>query len=268
MSNPRRIVALAFGLSLIMPAAARAEPGPEVPPPAQWPDDPVASEPAAPAPAAEPTAAPAPAPAPAPVEVRTALPPKPAFSGRGLLIAAYAVTGFSWVSRFVAMGTALSFANDCSADDCSGSGLLVSGVFTYLAPIAQTAATGLVIPGGILKGRTDGHGFVTSGAPNRNGRALLIAGAVLFGVFTATSIALRPAVLVGCSNHVVGCGSTGAYVGYMLGVQASDTLSTAGAGMMSYGIAYQNTKRTYGTKVALGPWSSRGAYGVSLTGRF
>jgi len=267
MSNPRTIVALAFGLSLIMPAAARAEPGPEVPPPAQWPADPVASEPSAPASTAAPTAAPPPA--AAPVELRSALPPKPAFTGRGLMIAAYAVTGFSWLSRFIAMGTALSIPANCGDIDCAfGARLQTSLAFTYIAPLAQATATGLVIPGGVLKGRFDGYGFVTAGAPARNGRGLLVAGAVVFGVFTAASIALRPAFLLGCTNNARSCGGTGAYVGYMLGVQASDTLSTAGAGMMSYGIAYQNTKRTYGTKVALGPWSSRGAHGVSVTGRF
>lgn len=209
------------------------------------------------------------APLASPVEVRNAPPPKPAFSGKGLLIGAYAVTGFSWVSRIIALGTGLSAPASCtSSGDCDFSRIQVSLAFTYMAPISQAIATGLVIPGALLKGRTDGWGYVTSGKPDRKGRALLIAGAVIFGVFTATSVALRPAVLLGCFSNVRSCGGTGGYVGYMLGVQASDTLSTAGAGMMSYGIAYQNFRKTHAPKVAIAPFSSRGSYGLSLSGAF
>jgi hypothetical protein len=188
------------------------------------------------------------------------------------MIAAYAVTGFSWVSRLIAMGVGLSLPASATddPDDEFWRKLQTSVAFTYIAPIAQLTATGLIIPGGIMRGRSDGYGLVTKGAPVRNGRGLLVAGAVMFGVFTAVSIALRPIVVYGCAANLRACdgNGTGAYVGYMLGVQASDTLSTAGAGMMSYGIAYQSMKKTYGPAVAVAPFSARGAYGISLSGRF
>lgn len=269
MSKLSRMVALALVVTGVPLGHAKAA---EVPPPAPGDPAPVAADPVAAEPVAgDPVAAdPAPpAPVASPIEIRNAPPPKPAFSGKGLLIGAYAVTGFSWVSRIIGLGLGLSAPASCtSAGDCDFSRIQASAAFTYMAPISQAIATGLVIPGALLKGRTDGWDYVTSGKPDRKGRSLLIAGAVIFGVFTATSVALRPAVLLGCLSNVRGCGGTGGYVGYMLGVQASDTLSTAGAGMMSYGIAYQNFRKTHAPKVAIAPWSNRGTYGLSLTGSF
>lgn len=263
MNMLRGLVAVALGLSLVVPATAHAQLEPEVPAPEAWESDPADTTPQAPPPSLEPTAVPP----PSPVDAR-AVPPAPAFNGRGLVIAAIAVTALSWTSRLVGMGIGLSLP--ASSDDYGDvlRKAQASAAFTYIAPIAQLTATGLVIPGGILRGRSDGHSLVTTGAPTRNARGLLVGGAVVFGVFTAVSIALRPAVLLGCFGAVRSCGGTGAYVGYMLGVQASDTLSTAGAGMMSYGIAYRNMEKTYGTRVAIAPFSSRGAYGLSLSGRF
>lgn len=268
MSKTRRIAALVSGLSVLVPMTARAAAAPEVPAPEAWPSDPAEAPSTAepPPPSVDPTVAPAAGPAPT-----RPMPPQPAFNGRGLMIAAYAVTGFSWVSRLIGMGVGLTLPSSYDSD--SGSEFYrkaqTSIAFTYIAPIAQLTATALIIPGGILRGRSDGYELVTKGAPVRNGRGLLVGGAVVFGVFTAISIALRPGVLLGCTANLRGCGTgTGGYVGYMLGVQASDTLSTAGAGMMSYGIAYQNMKKTYGPQLAIAPFSSRGAYGISLGGRF
>lgn len=256
------VLGIALALAPVAPASART--GTEVPEPA--PTD--AMDPTAEPTAAESTASPSQN-IPAPVPAAVPAPPKPGFSGRGLLISAYAVTGFSWLSRLVGMGLGLSTPATCDASgDCNFGRLQASLAFTYLAPISQLAATGLVIPGGVLKGRTDGWSYITTGKPDRKGRSLLVAGAVLFGVFTAASIALRPGVLLGCLSNVRGCGGQGAYVGYMLGVQASDTLSTAGAGLMSYGVAYQNYRKTHAPRVAFGPWSHRGAYGLSLHGDF
>ncbi|MBC8067350.1 MAG: hypothetical protein IAG13_03375 [Deltaproteobacteria bacterium] len=269
MSKSRRIAALVSGLTVLAPMTARAELAPEVPPPEPWPSDPAAEPSTAepPPPGVDPTLTPVLTPTP-----MRAVPPPPAFNGRGLLIAAYAVTGFSWVSRLIGMGIGLSLPANVVTDSESEfySKLRATAAFTAMAPIAQLTATGLIIPGGVLRGRSDGYELVTKGAPVRNGRALLVAGAVMFGVFTATSIALRPAVVLGCGFNPRGCdgSGTGGYVGYMLGVQASDTLSTAGAGMMSYGIAYQNIKKTYAPPLAIAPFSSRGAYGISLSGRF
>lgn len=260
----RKIVALSLGLSSFVPSVASAQP--EVPPPDASAGDPTAPDPGPMTP--DPGAG-----VPAPTVQPTAL-PKPEFDGKGLLIGAGAVTAFSWVSRIIALGVGMSiFTETCnvSNDSCAQPvrKAQTAAAFTALAPISQFIATGLVIPGGVLRGRYDGWDHVANGGRARKGRALLVSGAVLFGVFTAASIALRPAVIFGCTGNLTQCGNgKGAYAGYMLGVQASDTLSTAGAGMMSYGIAYQRYTKTHGPKVAIAPFSSRGAYGVSLAGRF
>ena len=259
-----KTIVLGLGLSLFVPRIAQA--GPEVPPPDASAGDPTAPDtgPTTPEPSAG---------VPAP-EVRPTSLPKPEFNGKGLLIGAGAVTAFSWVSRIIALGVGISLT-DTTCNVMTGScdrplrKVQTVAAFTAMAPISQFIATGLVIPGGVLKGRYDGWSHVAGGGPARKGRALLIAGAVLFGVFTATSVALRPAVIFGCTGDLTKCGGgRGAYAGYMLGVQASDTLSTAGAGMMSYGIAYQRYTKTHGPKVALAPWTSMGSYGLSLSGRF
>jgi hypothetical protein len=207
-------------------------------------------------------------PVPPPTAPPQSAPREPEFKGRGLLISAIAVTAFSWTSRFIGMGTGLALPNSCDLEDCNLALIRTSAAFTFMAPIAQVIATGLVIPGGILKGRHDGWRYVTSGKPDRNGKAFLVAGAVVFGVFTATSVALRPAVLLGCIGSPRECGGRGAYAGYMVGVQVSDTLSTAGAGLMSYGIAYHNYRKSNAPRVSLAPWSGQGTYGLMVDGRF
>jgi hypothetical protein len=254
MSKPRWIVALTLGLCLVAPRLAYA--GPDGDPTA--PEAGVTPDPSATTPIPPPS---------------STAPPKPAFTGKGLIYSAVAVASFSFVSRMIAMGVGLSL-NNASCDPTTSScddpirKAQVVAAFTFMAPISELIATGLVIPGGVLAGRSQGHSFVTTGKPDRNGRALLIAGAVIFGVSTAASVAARPAYVLHCIGDITDCGGRGAYAGYMIGVQVSDMLSTAGAGMMSYGIAYQNYRKTHGPKVALGPWSSRGAYGLSLSGRF
>jgi hypothetical protein len=259
----RFVFAALLGVSLPLPVA-HAQPVTEP----ELADDPVAADPVADDPVAD-SAAIAPGPPP-PVAAAplTAAPPEPEYTGKGLLISAYVLTGFSWMSRIIGLGTGLSVPDQCGSEGCNTTVINTSVAFTYMAPIAQFAATAVIIPGGILKGRSDGHAFVTTGGPERNARALTIAGGVIFGVFTATSIALRPAVLLGCVSDLTGCGGRGTYIGYMLGVQLSDTLSTAGAGLLSYGIGYGKYRKRYGTQMSFAPFSSQGAHGLSFAGRF
>lgn len=195
--------------------------------------------------------------------------PEPEYKGKGLIGAAIGVTALSWVSRITALGLTLKGCSDL--EGCTNR-FGATAAFLYLAPISQFVATGLVVPGGLLKGRHDGWRQLTTGAPDRNGKTYVIAGGVLFGVFTAVSIVLRPAYTFGCLNSAFegdpGCASKGGIAGYYLGVQISDTLSTTGAGLMSYGIGYNGYKRRYGPKVSLAPFGGRGSYGLSLTARF
>lgn len=209
-----------------------------------------------------------------------AVPPPPAviepeYSGKGLLGAAIGVTALSWVARFSSLGIAASTDN-CTDASCDGK-VSAAIALLYVAPISQFIATGLVIPGGLLKGRHDGWRSITTGKPQRNGKAFVVAGGVMFGVFTALSIALRPvyiASVVNCIGNSIengdgsSCGGVGGVIGYNIGVAVSDTASTAGAGLMSYGIGYKGFVRRNGPRVSVAPFGQRGAYGLSLTGRF
>lgn len=205
-----------------------------------------------------------------PPPAATSSAPEPEYKGKGLIFAAVGVTALSWVSRATAIGLAVGGCDSTDFNGCTGR-VGAAAAFLYLAPISQFAATGLVIPGGLLKGRHDAWRSVTTGSPDRNGKTFVVAGGVLFGVFTAVSIVLRPAYLIGCLNSLDSdsiCVSKGGFIGYNLGVQLSDTLSTTGAGLMSYGIGYNGYKRRHAPKVSVAPFGSRGAYGLSLSGQF
>lgn len=210
--------------------------------------------------------------------VSTAPPPptatEPEYSGKGLIGAAIGVTAFSWVSRFTSLGLTTSI-DSCTDGTCGGK-LTAAAAFLYMAPISQFIATGLVIPGGVLRGRHDGWRSVTTGQPKRDGKTFIVAGGVVFGVFTVLSIVLRPVYLTSLVNCVDSsldgsgstCGGLGGLVGYHVGVAISDAGSTAGAGLMSYGLGYRGFTRRHGPKVSVAPFGSRGAYGLSLSARF
>jgi hypothetical protein len=178
------------------------------------------------------------------------------------------------VARFTSLGLTAG-TGDCTGSDCDGK-YTAAIALLYMAPISQFVATGLVIPGGVIKGRHDGWRRITTGNPERNGKAYVVAGGVMFGVFTALSVALRPvyvAALVNCVGESIegsnsDCGGVGGYVGYNIGVAVSDAGSTAGAGLMSYGLGYRGYMRRHGAQLSVAPFGSRGAYGLSLTARF
>lgn len=220
-------------------------------------------------PAEAPVAAPAAPVGPAPATVV-----EPEYTGKGLIGAAIGLTAFSWISRFTSLGVAAS-TDSCANDSCAGK-VTAAVALLYMAPISQFIATGLVIPGGVIKGRHDGWRSITTGQPQRNGKTFVVAGGVVFGVFTALSIALRPVYITSVVNCVgdnlegsgSSCGGIGGVVGYNVGVAVSDAASTAGAGLMSYGLGYKGFTRRHGGKISVAPFNSRGAYGLSLSGRF
>jgi hypothetical protein len=158
-------------------------------------------------------------------------------------------------------------AGDCW-DGCTRGKIATVWAGMVTAPVMQLIGSGLVIPGGLLRGRYDAWRDLGDGR-ERNSRALTIVGGVLFGVFTAASIGGRVGFTVGCSlsGFDSGCLSKGSLVGYQLGIQASDMLTTVGLGMMSYGIAHSNYSRTHG-RVSVAPWGMPGSFGLGVSGRF
>lgn len=223
--------------------------------------------------ASEPAEGPAEAPAATTPPPRPSA-PEPEYSGKGLIYAAVGVTALSWAFRFTSLGLTTSLEN-CTDLDCSGK-FTAAAAFLYMAPISQFIATGLAAPGGLLKGRHDAWRGITTGSPNRDGRSFAIAGGVVFGVFTAVSIALRPVYIFSLTNCVENnieggssdCGGVGGLVGYHIGVLLSDTASTTGAGLMAYGLGYKGYHNRYGGRVSLAPLGRPGTYGLSLVGRF
>jgi hypothetical protein len=207
-----------------------------------------------------------------PIPPPPAAAPEPEYTGKGLLYAGIGLTAFSWVSRGTAIGLLASGCTDNSLGGCIGK-LQAAAAFTYLAPITQFVATGLVAPGAFLMGRHDAWRHATTGSPDRDGKKFVVAGAAIFGVFTALSIALRPVYLLSLTSCVSSgsgstCGGIGGVVGYYIGAQVSDTASTAGAGLMSYGLGYKGYRKRYGPKVSVAPFSRQGAYGLSFSGQF
>lgn len=202
------------------------------------------------------------------VEVRPPSTP-PESDDQVMLIIAGALTGVGWISRSISIGIGMRYPGFCVFGECEDPSRSTAWrVFTYAPPFLQLTATGFAAPGGIVAGRLDAWRAASTGLPKRRGRALVIAGAVLFGVFTAGSIALRPAVLLTCFAGTGGCENATSYVAYSLAAQTSDTLSTLGAGMLGYGVAYQRARTEYARPIAFAPWSERGAYGVAVGGRF
>jgi hypothetical protein len=133
----------------------------------------------------------------------------------------------------------------------------------------QGVASALVIPAALFRGRAEAWRYLSTGVPNRAFHRITIAGGVLFGIFTAASIAARPSFVFGCiasAASVRRCNTTAAFVGYTVAVQVSDTLSTVGLGLLAYGVTYGRYRQRYG--IAAVPYSHRGAHGVSVSGRF
>ena len=83
-------------------------------------------------------------------------------------------------SRFTSLGLTGSF-DSCSDPTCNGK-VTAAAAFLYIAPISQFIATGLVIPGGVLRGRHDGWRRISTGQPQRDGKTFIIAGGVVFAV--------------------------------------------------------------------------------------
>lgn len=201
---------------------------------------------------------------------RVTLPPKPKYKGEALTIAAGAATVISWAVRIASIGVGAPLAAGCDIDDdrCRKRVTTVQAL-SYTAPSLQGVGSALAIPAAIFRGRAEAWRFVKTGVPNRASHGIVVAGATLFAIFTASSIAARPAFVFGClasAASVRRCNTKGAFVGYNLAVQVSDTLTTVGLGLLAYGVTYGRSRRTYG--IAAAPFSHRGTHGVAVSGRF
>lgn len=260
-------LALAFTLALApLPAVAApaAEPNPYGEPVRPRPEENPYGEPVRPAPEVDPYGV------PLHDGVRVTLPPKPTKKGEALLIAAGAATVVSWALRFASIGVGLPLVKGCDLnDDACEKRVRTVQALSYTAPAMQGVASALVIPAALFRGRAEAWRFLSTGVPNRPSRQFAVAGAVLFGIFTAASIAARPAFVFGCiasDASVRRCNTKGTFAGYNVAVQVSDTLSTTGLGLLTFGTAYGRYRQRYG--LAAAPFSHRGAHGVSISGRF
>lgn len=257
--------------TVVEPVIAPEAEGPEEVPVAPAPA-PVVAEPTQPPPQAvvTTTGSAEPSPEPLPVgeeEVRSPVAPKtglelPGRTGRGLMMGSFAAGGLGWA---MSLGTIGMAARGCSDLDRCLSGLVV---LTGVRWMANGTALGLAIPAGVFRGRYDAIDSEINGVEPRNIDAFVKGGAAAIGVGTAGWVIFRIGAFTFLPNTCtegVGCA-----VAYLAGLQTSFALASAGAGMLSYGLAHREQKRKIGraVQVRVMPQLSPQYSGLSLAGRF
>jgi hypothetical protein len=172
----------------------------------------------------------------------------------------------------VAIGIPFSFLGNLAwRDNCGptssnrqcADGTLASGGAHFVAGVAYAAGISFTAVGGGRRGKYD-----ASQDPTRSGTGMIVGGAVLV-----------PSALIGmgmvrlfmwlptpdCQNY--GCVERTQNIS-SLAVGGLALTASMGAGLLTYGIAYNRHKPRFSAPVALFPQAGRGYAGLSLTGRF
>ncbi len=254
----------------VFPPEPAAEPPATSPPEVSqaesaWPD----SETVVPTPGqADPEAAPVSEPLPAPSDSTGSDPQRtlrlPDETGRGLMIGSIATGALGWAMSFGSIGVI--------TQDCDGLGECFGQLetFFYLTGVrwgANGAAMGLAIPAGARRGKYDATKDAIEGAPARNVDAFVRGGAAAVGVGAAGWVIMR----IGLFTFFQRCGGSGGCgIGYLVGLQTSFALASAGSGVLSYGLAYRKHSGWLGrsAEVRVVPQLSPEYSGLSLAGRF
>lgn len=250
------------------------EPAAEEPPPA---------EPGAPP---VPTVAPMPPPAnPAgavpPAHVKQPAPPPTGNTGIGLIAAAGAVGGASWLITAGKMGIV---ANACDSEGdvgetiggCIGDTLSLLAL-TPLNWVTNGVMIGLGSAGGATRGRYDAGRYAFGGHPDVNGRLIAGVGGGLLGV----GILARGGLWLGLLTSGLRCTADSSsncvrrkFMAYFGGTQLASTAIAFGGGMLGYGLRYTryraSAERMYFApqQVRVTPTFSRTMAGMAVSGRF
>ena len=186
----------------------------------------------------------------------------PRFRGTGLFIAAGSVTA-----------TALAMSALAAADDCHHyeECFTMSPAISAFAAGPNLIAIGLAAGGGVLRGRSD----AIAGTP-RNTTAFIISGALLTAAGVAGAIGMHYlnwySVEAGgldegqarCSDTDPDCAEPW-FRGTALGAYGFGALAVGGAGLLTYGLSYRNTRVS---ELSLAPLPMRSGGGVSLAMRW
>lgn len=184
-------------------------------------------------------------------------------AGRGLMIGSIATGSLGWA---MSLGTIGLLSKDCNGlGECFGQ----LETFIYLTGIrwaANGTAMSLAIPAAAHRARYDATKEAIEGTPARNMDAFIKGGAAALGVGAASWVILR----VGLFTFFQRCGGSGCGTGYLVGLQTSFAMASAGSGVLSYGVAYRKHRKGLGSKaeVRVVPQLSAQYSGLSLAGRF
>lgn len=203
-----------------------------------------------------------------PVETALAEPPSeapaevelPHRDGRGLIRGAIAGGAIGWGA---ALGTVGAFASGCPNDGrCNQVGIAALFVTRW---IGNGAALGLAIPGAYYRGRYDATAEHHGLARPRDSRRFVIGGATALGIGVAGWLATRfialDSVLDGRRY------SDGAQAGYYAALQFTWSLTTVGAGFLTYGVTHENQRHRFGG-IRVVPQLGLHDAGLTLAGRF
>lgn len=247
------------------------------------PEEPAAAPPDAGAPAPEgpvapPTVAVASPAAGAPANV----PPAPHWRGTGLSIGA-GITGAAGLGFNLArIATVQRLCVGDVVDDCGG-GLALAA----LGPAAltfNTAAFGLSIGAGVMRGRWAANDTALQGGRRRLGGAQVAVGASLMAAGLVGYAAVRIGSLFAgldnfsCDEQHADFGADyarcvrGRWSGYLAGITITQAASVVGVGLLAHGATYRSNLELYRRMTArqlrLRPVFSGSFAGLSLTGRF
>lgn len=156
----------------------------------------------------------------------------------------------------------------CESDKCSDASLFV----LVTRWVANGASMGLAIPAGKQRAQYEAAQYARDGAPERDTEKFVNFGAAALTVGTVSWVLLRIGAIVSLNSNRGACVSVSdtCYAGYLAGVQTSFALASAGAGMLSYGLARRGADRALGNEVRLRvmPQASAQYRGLSLGGQF
>ncbi len=178
------------------------------------------------------------------------------------MLGAYATGALGWAMSLSTIGLVVRGCEE--VDRCVGGFVTTTGIRW----MANGAAMGLAIPAGVFRGRYDAIDSELNGTEPRNIDGFIKGGAAAIGIGTAGWVISRIGVFTFLPNHC--SDERRCAIGYLAGLQTSFALASAGAGMLSYGLAHQEQKRKLGrpVQVRVVPQLTPQHSGLSLAGRF
>lgn len=186
----------------------------------------------------------------------------PEWSGRGLIRGAVAAGILGWASSITT--TAVSVRG------CPG-GCTSAGIITLIGTrwVANGAALGLAIPGGVYRGRYNATAAHLGQDRGRNPRRFVVGGATAVGLGSALWFVTRVWGTVLAIEDPLGWRPR-RVAAYFMSMQVGWTAAAVGAGLLSYGFSLDKEHKRLGrlTSIHVVPQLGRNDAGLAIGGRF